>query len=135
MNRLKLWIFGVLAVAGTAGGVAYAVAVAPGAKTKFEAALLFFTAAAAVTGFLGLIVSWLSYRLEAGRVPKPDLAIVSGGELVRRWDLEPDGRGRAAGASAPRGRAAPATDTSAHEAPPREGVAPLRLTRLGRLSR
>ncbi len=142
MKRWKLWIFGVLAVAGTAGGVVYAVAVAPGAKTKFEAAVLFFTAAAAVTGFLGLIVSWLSYRLEAGRVPKPDLAIVSDGELVRRWDLEielldpePDGRGRAAGASAPRGRAAPATDTSAHEAPPREGVAPLRLTRLGRLSR
>jgi len=88
MKRWKLWIFGVLAVAGTAGGVVYAVAVAPGAKTKFEAAVLFFTAAAAVTGFLGLIVSWLSYRLEAGRVPKPDLAIVSDGELVRRWDLE-----------------------------------------------
>src|SRR6266498_4800816 len=88
MNRLKLWIFGVLAVAGTAGGVAYAVAVAPGAKTKFEAALLFFTAAAAVTGFLGLIVSWLRYRLEAGRVPKPDLAIVTDGKLVHRWDIQ-----------------------------------------------
>ena len=75
-------------MAGTVGAVLYAVAVAPGAKTMFEAAVLFFTAAAAVTGYLGVLVGWLSYRLEAGRIPKPDLAIISGGELVRRWELE-----------------------------------------------
>ncbi len=49
---------------------------------------LLFTAAAAVTGFLGLVVSWLSFRLESGRVPRPDLAVVSDGKLVRRWELE-----------------------------------------------
>jgi len=88
VHHWRLWLFGLLAVAGTAGAVLYAVAVAPGAKTKLEAAILFFTAAAAVTGYLGVLVGWLSYRLEAGRVPKPDLAIVTEGQLVRRWDLE-----------------------------------------------
>ncbi len=88
MKRLKLVVFGLLATAGTATSVVYALAVAPGAKTKFEEATLFFAAAAAVTGFLGLIVSWLNYRLEAGRVPKPDLAIVTDGKLVHRWDIQ-----------------------------------------------
>jgi hypothetical protein len=88
MKRWKLWIFGVLALAGTIGAVLYAIAVAPGAKTNFEAAVLIFFAAAALTGFLGLVVSWLSYRLESGRVPRPDLGIVSDGKLVRRWELE-----------------------------------------------
>jgi hypothetical protein len=49
---------------------------------------LVFTAAAAVTGYLGVLIGWLSYRLEAGRVPKPDLAIVSEGDLVRHWYIE-----------------------------------------------
>ncbi len=53
-----------------------------------KAAILFFTAAAAVTGYLGVLIGWLSYRLEAGRVPKPDLAIISEGDLVRHWSIE-----------------------------------------------
>lgn len=90
MRRWKLWLFGGLAVVGTVAAVLYAVAAAPGAKTKLDIAILVFTAAAAVTGFLGLVVAWLSYSLETGRIPKPDLAIVAGGELVRDWHVEID---------------------------------------------
>src|SRR5437016_5850931 len=88
MSRFKLLTFAGLAIAGTAGAILYAVAVAPAATTRLEAALLFFTAAAAVTGYLGVLIGWLSYRLEAGRVPRPDLAIVSEGDLVRNWTIE-----------------------------------------------
>jgi len=78
----------VLAAAGTVSAVLYAFGVAPGAKTRFEAAILVFTAAAAITGYLGVLVGWLSYRLEAGKIPRPDLAIVSEGNLVHHWDIE-----------------------------------------------
>ena len=88
MRRLRLWIFGLLAAVGTIGATLYAVTVAPGAKTKLDAAVLFFTAAAAVTGYLGVLIGWLSYRLESGKVPKPDLAIVEEGKLIRQWNLE-----------------------------------------------
>lgn len=87
-------------LAGTGAAIAYAGAVAPGAKTKLNLAILIFTTAAAVTGFLGLVVAWLGYRLEAGRIPRPDLAIVAGGELVRKWEIEIDVLDPAAGLEA-----------------------------------
>jgi hypothetical protein len=90
VKRFTLWTFGVLALVGTAVAVLYAVHVAPGATTSFDAAILVFTAAAAITGYLGILIGWLSYRLEAGKVPKPDLAIVAEGQLLKEWLVEID---------------------------------------------
>lgn len=90
MKRFRLWSFAVLAVVGTAVAILYAVHVAPGATTSFDAAILVFTAAAAITGYLGILIGWLSYRLEANKVPKPDLAIVADGELVQEWIVDID---------------------------------------------
>ena len=36
-------------------------------------------------GYLGVLIGWLSYRLEAGRIPKPDLGIVYSGDMIRHW--------------------------------------------------
>ena len=88
MARWKLWVYGVLAVTGTAAVIVYALSIAPEAKTRLDVALLLFTAAAAVTGYLGILISWTELRLEAGRVPKPDLAIVQEGQLVKLWEVE-----------------------------------------------
>jgi hypothetical protein len=73
---------------GTVAVILYALAVAPEARTSLDLAILVFTGAAALTGYLGIIVGWLSYRLEAGKVPKPGLAIIDRGRLVARWEVE-----------------------------------------------
>jgi hypothetical protein len=86
-RRVRLIVFGLFAVVGTIAAVLIAIGVAPTAKTSLEVALLGFACAAAVSGFLGLIVSWLSYRLDAGRVPKPDLAILDDGKTTRRLEI------------------------------------------------
>lgn len=75
MTKWKFRLSVILAVAGTAAMVLYAAAVFPGAPSTFQVAILFFTAIAAIVGFLGLLVSFLTYRMEAGRVPRPDLTI------------------------------------------------------------
>jgi hypothetical protein len=75
MSRPKIILFLILAGAGTLAMVLYAAAVAPSAPSSFQLAILVFTGIAAVVGFLGLLVSYLSYRMEAGRVPRPDIAI------------------------------------------------------------
>lgn len=75
MSRSKIIVFVILAVAGTIAMVLYAAAVFPAAPSSFQLAILVFTGIAAVVGFLGLILSYLTYRIEAGRVPRPDIAI------------------------------------------------------------
>lgn len=75
MTRSKIILFVILASVGTLAMVLYAATVLPAAPSSFQLAILIFTGIAAVVGFLGLIVSYLTYRLEAGRVPRPDLAI------------------------------------------------------------
>lgn len=87
MTRWKMWIFGALALLGTAAAIAYASVVAPTVRTRAELAILVFTASAAGIGWLGLIVSWLTYRLEAGRVPRPDVQIIDEGTLVKHWKV------------------------------------------------
>jgi hypothetical protein len=90
VKRWKLCLFGVLALLGVGGLARYAFAVAPQAPTSFDRALLYLTAIAAATGLLGLIVSLLSYLLEAGRVPKPGLAFLSEGKMLDRLTVEID---------------------------------------------
>lgn len=75
MSKSKIIFFVVLAAAGTGAMVLYAARVFPAAPSSFQLAILIFTGIAAVVGFLGLLVSYLTYRIEAGRVPKPDIAI------------------------------------------------------------
>lgn len=56
MARWKLWVYGVVAVTGTAAVIVYALSIAPETKTRLDVALLLFTAAAAVTGYLGILI-------------------------------------------------------------------------------
>jgi hypothetical protein len=77
VSRSKITLFVILAVAGTIAMVLYAAVVFPAAPSSFQLAILVFTGIAAVVGFLGLILSYLTYRIEAGRVPRPDIAIKS----------------------------------------------------------
>ncbi len=88
MTRLKLWAFSGLALAGTAFTVSYAAKVAKYAGSPLTTAVLVFAATSALTGFLGVLLTWVTYRLEAGRVPKPDVRIIDEGDLVTHWRLE-----------------------------------------------
>lgn len=89
MTKWKIRLSLTLAIAGTAAMVLYAALVLPGAPSNFQVAVLFFTAVAAIVGFLGLLVSFLTYRMEAGRVPKPDLRIRDAeGDWTQRLRLE-----------------------------------------------
>jgi hypothetical protein len=87
VSRAKIWLFGSLATVGTLLIVFVAASVAGEAKTSLDVALLVFTGAAAAIGWLGLVVSWLTFRLEAGRVPRPDVKIIDEGSLVSHWKL------------------------------------------------
>lgn len=86
--RLKVLAPALLAAAGTVAAILYAARVASNAKTDFDVAILVFACAAALTGYLGLLVAWLGYRLEVGRVPKPDLAFLEDGAATKRMDFE-----------------------------------------------
>jgi len=90
MNRWKLYVYGGLAVLGTSATATYALAVAPKAKTPYELAVLVFAASAAGVGWLGVVVAWLTYRLEAGKVPRPDISIIDAGSLVKRLTVSID---------------------------------------------
>jgi hypothetical protein len=87
MNRAKIWLFGGLAAAGTVVIVLVAAGVVGEAKTSLDVAVLAFTGLAAAIGWLGLIVSWLTYQLEAGRVPRPDVRIIDEGSLTSHWTV------------------------------------------------
>jgi hypothetical protein len=87
-TRLSRWIYGALAAVGTVAAALYAISVFSVAATRLEVALLVFTTAAAVIGYLGLIVSYRLYRLEVGKVPKPDLAILDDGKTTKRWEVQ-----------------------------------------------
>ncbi len=71
MARWKLYLYAGLAVLATGVFATYALAVAPKARTSYELAVLVFAASAAGIGWLGVVVAWLTYRLEAGKVPRP----------------------------------------------------------------
>jgi hypothetical protein len=86
-TRISGGIYSVFAVVGTVAAILYAISVSSAAKTSLDVALLVFTCAAAVIGYLGLIVTWRSYRLEVGRVPKPDLAILDDGKTTTRREI------------------------------------------------
>jgi hypothetical protein len=85
---LKVGLYGLLGAVGTLAAVLYALGVAPAAKTSLDTALLVFECAAAVIGFLGLILIWRSYRLQVGRVPRPDLAVLDDGKPTKRWEIQ-----------------------------------------------
>ena len=85
--RLSGWLYGAIAAVGTVAAALYAISVFSVASTRLEVALLVFTTAAAVIGYLGLIVSYGLYRLEVGKVPKPDLSILDDGKMTRRMEI------------------------------------------------
>jgi hypothetical protein len=88
MARWKTWLFGSLGTLGTLLLVLYAASVVRFANTPLQLALLVFTAFAAGLGWLGLLVSWLTYRLEAGRVPRPDVRIMDGDSMLTEWKVQ-----------------------------------------------
>lgn len=88
MKRARTVTFAILAIAGTTALVLTAIAVVGDARTSFDLAVLGFTAVAAIVGWLGLLISWLTYLLEAGKVPKPDLGFLQDGKSVKRLRTE-----------------------------------------------
>lgn len=85
MSKWKLYLYGMLALLGTAAMIGYFAVVAPEAPSSFQLSILIFTGLAALVGWLGLLISWLTYRLEAGKVPRPDLAILVDGKPTKHW--------------------------------------------------
>lgn len=90
MARGKIYLYGGFAFFGTAAMVGYFFWVASKAPSPFELALLIFAGVAAIVGWLGLWISWLTYRLEAGKVPKPDVAILVDGIPSKEWNVSVD---------------------------------------------
>lgn len=89
MTRQKMFLFLALGIAGAGAMVVYGASVLPAAPSPFQLAVLVFTGIAAVVGFLGLIVSFVTLRMEAGRVPRPDVAIRgSGGTWSKTLSLD-----------------------------------------------
>lgn len=68
-------LFVVLGAVASLAMAVYAIAVVDEAPSSFDVALLIFTGIAAVVGWLGLLVTFLTYRLEAGRVPRPSVGM------------------------------------------------------------
>jgi ABC-type multidrug transport system permease subunit len=77
MSVWKLRFYKSFAVVETLAFVVYGLGVIPDAPNSFELAVLIFTGTASIFGWITLWISWVSYRLDAARVPRPDLSIIA----------------------------------------------------------